>query len=92
MDEAFRRCANGMLAEIKYDGERVQLHKRGTEFVYFSRNLKPILVRLATTPSTRGSLSFDEIHSTQNIVSTVQFRRGTRFELIYSLVDECKMQ
>ncbi|WAR14439.1 DNLI3-like protein [Mya arenaria] len=28
---------------IKYDGERVQLHKKGSEFQYFSRSLKPVL-------------------------------------------------
>ena len=32
-----------MYAEIKYDGERVQLHKNGSEFQYFSRSLKPVL-------------------------------------------------
>ena len=43
IDMAFNRCPNGMYAEIKYDGERVQLHKRGKEFKYFSRSLKPVL-------------------------------------------------
>jgi len=31
-----------MYAEIKYDGERVQLHKKGASFKYFSRSLKPV--------------------------------------------------
>ena len=38
-----KKCPNGFYAEIKYDGERVQLHKRGNEFQYFSRSLKPVL-------------------------------------------------
>ena len=31
-----------MLAEIKYDGERVQVHKNGSSFLFFSRSLKPV--------------------------------------------------
>ncbi|XP_053563410.1 DNA ligase 3 isoform X2 [Bombina bombina] len=40
---AMKKCPNGMYAEIKYDGERVQLHKSGDHFSYFSRSLKPVL-------------------------------------------------
>ncbi|KAI4486329.1 hypothetical protein M0802_012348 [Mischocyttarus mexicanus] len=40
---AMKKCSNGMLSEIKYDGERVQVHKKGCEFQYFSRSLKPVL-------------------------------------------------
>ena len=36
IDMAFQKCPNGMYSEIKYDGERVQLHKQGKEFKYFS--------------------------------------------------------
>jgi DNA ligase-3 len=36
------RCPNGMLCEIKYDGERIQIHKNGDEYSCFSRNLKPV--------------------------------------------------
>ena len=43
VDMAFKKCPNGMYSEIKYDGERVQLHKRGDEFKYYSRSLKPVL-------------------------------------------------
>ncbi|ELU08334.1 hypothetical protein CAPTEDRAFT_213234 [Capitella teleta] len=43
VDFAFKRCPNGMYAEIKYDGERVQVHKQGSQFQYFSRSLKPVL-------------------------------------------------
>jgi len=32
-----------MFAEIKYDGERVQVHKKGNDFKFFSRSLKPVL-------------------------------------------------
>lgn len=38
-----KKCPNGFYAEIKYDGERVQLHKKGDTFQYFSRSLKPVL-------------------------------------------------
>ncbi|XP_025602268.2 DNA ligase 3 isoform X1 [Athalia rosae] len=40
---AMKKCPKGMLSEIKYDGERVQVHKRGEEFRYFSRSLKPVM-------------------------------------------------
>ncbi|XP_044311976.1 DNA ligase 3 isoform X1 [Varanus komodoensis] len=40
---AMRKCPNGMYAEIKYDGERVQVHKKGDHFSYFSRSLKSVL-------------------------------------------------
>ncbi|XP_076168075.1 DNA ligase 3 [Ptiloglossa arizonensis] len=43
VDMAMKKCPNGMLAEVKYDGERVQVHKRGSEFRYFSRALKPVV-------------------------------------------------
>ncbi|KAF5303428.1 hypothetical protein FQA39_LY09972 [Lamprigera yunnana] len=43
IEQAMKKCPNGMYAEIKYDGERVQLHKSGSEFKYFSRSLKPVL-------------------------------------------------
>ncbi|CAD6995093.1 unnamed protein product [Ceratitis capitata] len=43
VDEAFKKCPNGLFTEIKYDGERVQIHKRGNEFKFFSRNLKPVM-------------------------------------------------
>ncbi|CAF4664120.1 unnamed protein product, partial [Didymodactylos carnosus] len=36
------KCKNTILAEIKYDGERLQLHKNKNKFEFFSRNLKPI--------------------------------------------------
>lgn len=37
VDMAFDKCPNGMYSEIKYDGERVQLHKKGSQFKYYSR-------------------------------------------------------
>ncbi|GLV41237.1 DNA ligase 3 [Carabus blaptoides fortunei] len=43
IEQAMRKCPNGMYSEIKYDGERVQVHKQGSEFKYFSRSLKPVM-------------------------------------------------
>ncbi|NXU89714.1 DNLI3 ligase, partial [Xiphorhynchus elegans] len=43
IEYAMKKCPNGMYAEIKYDGERVQVHKSGDHFNYFSRSLKPVL-------------------------------------------------
>ncbi|XP_077152523.1 DNA ligase 3 [Ranitomeya variabilis] len=43
IEYAMKKCPNGMYAEIKYDGERVQVHKNGDHFSYFSRSLKPVL-------------------------------------------------
>lgn len=43
VEMAMKKCPNGMFSEIKYDGERVQVHKKGREFKYFSRALKPVL-------------------------------------------------
>lgn len=42
VEQAMKRCTNGMFAEIKYDGERVQLHKHGNTFSFYSRSLKPV--------------------------------------------------
>lgn len=43
VEQAMKKCPNGMYSEIKYDGERVQVHKQGSTFRYFSRSLKPVL-------------------------------------------------
>ena len=43
VDQAFAKCPNGILCEQKYNGERVQLHKIGREFKFFSRNLRPVI-------------------------------------------------
>ncbi|CAL8398727.1 unnamed protein product [Boreogadus saida] len=43
IEMAMKKCPNGMYSEIKYDGERVQVHKNGDNFSYFSRSLKPVL-------------------------------------------------
>ncbi|XP_062341301.1 DNA ligase 3 [Osmerus eperlanus] len=43
IEQAMKKCPNGMYSEIKYDGERVQVHKNGDHFSYFSRSLKPVL-------------------------------------------------
>ncbi|XP_043655709.1 DNA ligase 3 isoform X2 [Drosophila teissieri] len=43
VEEAFKKSPAGMYSEIKYDGERVQIHKQGNDFKFFSRNLKPVV-------------------------------------------------
>lgn len=44
VDFAFKRCPKGCFAEIKYDGERLQLHKdQKNNFKFFSRSLKPVV-------------------------------------------------
>ena len=43
VEMAFAKCKNGIFSEIKYDGERVQLHKKGEKIAYFSRSLKPVM-------------------------------------------------
>eukprot|EP00042_Codosiga_hollandica_P055936 m.794021 g.794021 ORF g.794021 m.794021 type:complete len:1092 (-) comp59236_c0_seq3:2035-5310(-) len=39
---ALAKAPFGLFAEIKYDGERVQVHKSGNIFQFFSRSLKPV--------------------------------------------------
>lgn len=43
IEQAMKKCPNGMYSEIKYDGERVQVHKCHSEFKYYSRSLKPVM-------------------------------------------------
>ncbi|XP_065682524.1 DNA ligase 3 isoform X2 [Hydra vulgaris] len=42
IEQAIKKCPNGMYSEIKYDGERVQVHKNGNKFEYYSRSLKSV--------------------------------------------------
>ncbi|AIU41289.1 dna ligase [Sucra jujuba nucleopolyhedrovirus] len=42
MSTAMKKCPDGMLAEIKYDGERVQIHKKRERFQFYSRSLKSV--------------------------------------------------
>ncbi len=42
VERAFQKCPNGVFAEIKYDGERLQVHKNNSKFNYYSRNLKEV--------------------------------------------------
>ncbi|ARF02666.1 SWPV1-052 [Shearwaterpox virus] len=40
--EAKKKCKGGIMVEFKYDGERVQVHKDGENFKFFSRTLKSV--------------------------------------------------
>ena len=42
VEQAMKKCPKGMYSEIKYDGERVQLHMNNGKFVFYSRSLKPV--------------------------------------------------
>lgn len=42
IEQAVSKNPNGFMVEIKYDGERLQIHKNGYNFHYFSRNLKQV--------------------------------------------------
>lgn len=58
IEYAMKKCPNGMFSEIKYDGERVQVHKDGDHFSYFSRSLKPVLPhKVRSLPSCQDCLS-----------------------------------
>lgn len=59
MDYALKKCPNGMYAEIKYDGERVQVHKQGDSFSYFSRSLKPVMPHKVSAERNLGRGSRD---------------------------------
>ncbi|KAG8194914.1 hypothetical protein JTE90_021375 [Oedothorax gibbosus] len=43
LETPFKKYPKGFYVEVKYDGERVQIHKRGDEFNYYSRSLKPVM-------------------------------------------------
>lgn len=43
LDKVLAKCPQGMYSEIKYDGERVQIHKQGSDFNFYSRSLKPVM-------------------------------------------------
>ncbi|XP_065178433.1 DNA ligase 3-like [Sycon ciliatum] len=43
VDMAMKKCPHGMYAEIKYDGERVQMHKSADKFEFYSRSLKQVM-------------------------------------------------
>lgn len=57
VEQAMQRCPHGMYSEIKYDGERVQLHKQGDQFKYYSRALKPVLPHKVRDFESSGSYS-----------------------------------
>ena len=40
--QCVKACPAGFFAEVKYDGERIQIHKNGDVFRYFSRSLKDV--------------------------------------------------
>ena len=56
---ASKKCPNGMYAEIKYDGERVQVHKQGDRFEFFSRSLKPVQPHKVRTSCLGGACCHD---------------------------------
>ena len=45
IDEIFRKIPSGLAAEEKYDGERIQAHKKGKKIVLFSRRMEDITLQ-----------------------------------------------
>ena len=46
--DVLKRTPNGSFAEIKYDGERIQIHMERGAFKCFSRNKKPVCACMCT--------------------------------------------
>lgn len=42
IDQILAKCPNGAFSEVKYDGERIQIHKRGNKLTFFARSLRPM--------------------------------------------------
>lgn len=42
IDQVLAKCPNGAFSEVKYDGERIQIHKDGDSMHFFARSLKPM--------------------------------------------------
>lgn len=42
VEQALAKCPNGAFSEVKYDGERMQIHKQGDSLTIFARSLKPM--------------------------------------------------
>lgn len=43
LEAPFKKFPEGVYGEIKYDGERIQIHKQKDTFRCYSRNLKQVL-------------------------------------------------
>lgn len=41
----FRKFPKGLVCEVKYDGERIQIHRFNGSFSFYSRSLKPVACR-----------------------------------------------
>eukprot|EP00759_Apiculatamorpha_spiralis_P030040 PhF_6_TR31851/c0_g1_i3/m.47228/K10776/LIG3; DNA ligase 3 len=42
VEEVIAKCPNTFFSEVKYDGERIQIHKKGSEYTFWARSLKPM--------------------------------------------------
>lgn len=42
IDQILAKCPNGAFSEVKYDGERIQIHKQGNRLTFFARSLRPM--------------------------------------------------
>ena len=42
VEHVLSKCPNGAYSEVKYDGERVQIHKDGDSWSFWARSLKPV--------------------------------------------------
>jgi DNA ligase-1 len=72
LQEIFEKMPQGFAVEFKYDGERVQCHKRGDEVTIFSRNLENITHQYPDVAEyIRGGVRADEAIVEGEVVALV---------------------
>ncbi len=76
---AMKKCPNGMYAEIKYDGERVQVHKQGNKFEYFSRSLKAVQPHKVSCACIRKNIEYRLAYMKFKQTNKFQFLNGRNF-------------
>lgn len=83
VEKAIEKCPEGMYSEIKYDGERIQLHKKGDEFRYVFPYVNFAKYTNYTVISNSGTLRFVcKFYST--IIQTVRTSHIFCYSVVHS--------